>query len=469
MKTSAQRSRGETAAGLLVAGCALGLVLTILVFYPGFMSSDSLDQYSEALSGQYQDAHPAAMAFLWSLVSRIHPGPFPMLIFQAVTFWAGLFLWGLYLIRNGSLGFGAAIPLVGFLPPVFGLLGIIWKDEQMASSFVLATSLLAWSRAPSDGKFGRKQAAALTLSLAALLYGSLVRHNSIAAWVSLLPGYALALEASMPRFPRRWLGRAGLSVALGALLLLAEPALNRSLHVKRTHLGQYIELYDLAGIYAFGGTPDFPSYISGDPHFSLQKVRQAYHSYSLSPLFWNRSPKTGSFDVTEDPDKLSALNRAWISSSLKNPGPLLRHKLTLFSTLIGLHPDRDTLVWGIDPHNDLRLSAEPSSFSVSVHDLIVSLTGTGFFAPAMWLYFSAGGWVFAYLLRRRDPTRQAIMAPCLALLASATLYTLSYTAALPAIDFRYVYWSVIATAIGLVLLASEVAHHRKNQRRESNV
>src|SRR5689334_4412165 len=71
---------------------ALGWSLFAAYAYPGLMSMDSFDQLEEARAGFFTDSHPPAMAALWSIVDRLLPGPFGMLLLQSIPFVIGLYL-----------------------------------------------------------------------------------------------------------------------------------------------------------------------------------------------------------------------------------------------------------------------------------------------------------------------------------------------------------------------------------------
>src|SRR5438270_9612044 len=62
----------------------LGITFTVYCYYPGNMSSDSLDQYTQGRTGMFNDWHPPVMSYLWSLMDKVIPGPAGMLIFNNV-------------------------------------------------------------------------------------------------------------------------------------------------------------------------------------------------------------------------------------------------------------------------------------------------------------------------------------------------------------------------------------------------
>ena len=75
----------------LIAGMG-GLFLTLAAFWPGLMTWDSVRQYDQALSGEFDDWHPPAMEWLWRLLVPIHQGPLLMFLLQVALLWVGVAL-----------------------------------------------------------------------------------------------------------------------------------------------------------------------------------------------------------------------------------------------------------------------------------------------------------------------------------------------------------------------------------------
>ena len=63
--TSGRDGRWAWAAG------ASGLLLSLWLLQPGYMSFDSAYQWQQGRLGQYDDGHPPLMAMLWGVVDRV--------------------------------------------------------------------------------------------------------------------------------------------------------------------------------------------------------------------------------------------------------------------------------------------------------------------------------------------------------------------------------------------------------------
>src|SRR5688572_28518775 len=160
-------SRSMSAAPLKWWWVAVPIALLVCIgFYPGYMTSDSLQQLREARSGTFTTWHPPLMAFVWRQFDRVVPGPIGMVVFHTLMFGAGLALF-----FNRRLGL-IPIALVTLSPPVLGHLATVWKDVGMFCALVLAVGLYA------RGKPG--------WALVPLFYACCVRHNAMLAVVPLV-------------------------------------------------------------------------------------------------------------------------------------------------------------------------------------------------------------------------------------------------------------------------------------------
>src|SRR5213075_2476892 len=135
-----RRTRGLSPRAIL----GLGWLVMMLYAYPGYMSFDSIWQLSEARSGVLGDAHPPAMSALWGAIDSVIPGPFGMLVIQTVCFLCGAYL----VLRRVMAPRAAAVCacVLMLLPPVAAVMGVIWKDGQMAGYLLVGLGLVASPR-----------------------------------------------------------------------------------------------------------------------------------------------------------------------------------------------------------------------------------------------------------------------------------------------------------------------------------
>jgi hypothetical protein len=159
----------------------VGIALTVMCYYPGYMSDDSIKQLTQARSGHFTDWQLPLMSGVWSGFDALIPGPLGMLIFHNLMFWLGLTL----LVRQALARRLWSYPLIlamGFFPPILALLGTIWKDVGMASALLLACSLLFQAQQ-------RQRGLAWCAAQLALFYASGVRHNAVVAVLHCIVGW----------------------------------------------------------------------------------------------------------------------------------------------------------------------------------------------------------------------------------------------------------------------------------------
>lgn len=147
------------------------------MFSPGFMTKDSIVQLYQAEKGILDDWHPPVMSLLWSFL--ILPfGTGGMLYFQLSVLFFSCYL--MSKTFNFSK-FGCVFLFVPFLPWIFNFEFVIWKDVELAYSWFLSIALAIYC------KYNKSSKLLIFLLFSSFLYGLLVRSNSPAAAVFLLP------------------------------------------------------------------------------------------------------------------------------------------------------------------------------------------------------------------------------------------------------------------------------------------
>ena len=117
-----------------------GFLLCVLVFYPGIFTPDSMNQFDQARSGEFEDWHPPIMAALWFVFERVHDGPEPLFFTHLLLFWIGIWAVSDALARVGAR-WSALLPLIGLAPFVFNYLGLLWKDVALAAAWLFAAGM----------------------------------------------------------------------------------------------------------------------------------------------------------------------------------------------------------------------------------------------------------------------------------------------------------------------------------------
>ncbi len=265
---SAQRAERIPAAWWPPLVIAPLFAFQLYAFGRGVVMPDTLFQWGQALSGQYDDWHPPATTWLWRQLIPLGPGTAPILLFQLALYWAGTWLVGDALRRQGSGRGMAAVLLVAALPIPLGQLCAILKDPLLAACCLAALGLaLRWP--------GRRPAFAAALVL--LVFASATRFNAAFATAPLLCIW----------LPARWTDRPApliLSLA-GAILLLGGAGVVIDGVALRPHRSQPIFSlvnFDLAGIAAHGGAGAYPGM---DRATEAALVAQCYDPGQFNPTY----------------------------------------------------------------------------------------------------------------------------------------------------------------------------------------
>lgn len=427
----------------IVLAAATGVVVTCVVYNPGVMSGDSLGSYREATSSFVAGASQAPLLpFLWRQVLRVAPGPLGLLVFQNLIFWTGLALIACA-CRIGAVGAALAVLSIGFFPTVFALLGTLWKDVMLAAALTLFVGVALAAAKRSSKRL-------LALSAVPLWVGMSMRSNALPAAVPLVAWLVvLWAESSSRPLPRR---RRLVALALaGALGVYAVSRLTSSLVVIpgsstsaafRWSLSSSLT-HDLAGLASDTGDQRFPDYVwRRAPDLTLMGLRAVYSVEDVNRLVYGPRWSADNVWFTRSSDEFLELVRVWAGAVVAHPGAYLSRRLAVILSILQVRDVFYPFHTGIQPNN-MGLKFEPSPLYVNVTSWIYKTRG---------LFFR--GWAFALVavvlvaagLRRHCWSAAAVC-------ASGLLYVSTYSVITTGSDFRYVWWLVVATLLGLFLIA----------------
>src|SRR5262249_51203517 len=179
--SAARRCVRHTALLLVVSA---GFALTILVFYPGYITVDAQYVYAEGQAWRFGDWQSPAMAVLWRLIDPIAPGSASMFLLTAALYWASFAILA-YVALRYSRWLAFFVPLIAFTPPAFFFVGLIWRDVQFGVIWLFAGTV-AFSAAWASQSRSLLRAVALAL----ISFGVLLRPNAAIA-APLLASYAM--------------------------------------------------------------------------------------------------------------------------------------------------------------------------------------------------------------------------------------------------------------------------------------
>ena len=164
----------------------------LLSFWPGMMSPDSNNQWAQAVSGQFNDAHPVFHTLLLWVLMRIWYSPASVVIFQIITL-SLTTAWGISIIEEQGLPRWAtwSIALLFSLAPMNGnMVVILWKDIPYSTSLFLF-SLLILKVALTKGAWLNGKLSWVWLGLVSICVAGF-RHNGLPIPIIMLPVLIIA-------------------------------------------------------------------------------------------------------------------------------------------------------------------------------------------------------------------------------------------------------------------------------------
>lgn len=407
-------------------------------YWPGIITWDAINQYGQALTGEYDDWHPPAMAWVWRRLIALHPGPGPMFLLQMALYWTGAALIVGGALRQGRPRAAIGLLIMMLLPFPMALMGSVLKDCLMQGLMLTGVGLFVWS--------GPERRWPVRIAgMAALLLAGLLRFNAFFATLPLILAF-------LPAEWRRTPARLALSTLVAlACLVAAMPLANKAIGADHSDVELSLMIFDLGGITRNSGVNQFP--ILGLPDPVAENARcynpekwDYYSSWSTRPCginFNNIDPLLADHKISPYP--------AILNAALHHPIAYAEHRLAHFNInsrflvhdeVQGAAPDDDNdNDWGFTIARNAGLRTINAITAVSIHSPL------GW--PIVWMTLAAGLLGIAPLL----PSR-AIMAP---IALSALLYGLGYLPFSVSSELRYNLWTITGAGMALAFAVEDFA------------
>ncbi len=396
--------------------------------YPGFMSVDSLEQYSQALQLNFADGHPPVMAWLWSKLNFVWDGPQNLLFLHLATLWLGLYVWR----RNaGDSRTAKWFLMLGCFPWVANFAGVLWKDMGMAFSLLLALGLLS-----------RKDSTRLQIGavIALLLYAFMVRSNAPAA---LVPVVWYAMGRWLPLVSSR------IRIVITALSLVSMFAFlnifNYSLlDAEKNHMASYVMVDDLVYLSLVAEQSLLPRV---DEKTVLECAQATIGNTKLVGRLFCLLAKPSYQNVAPIP--YEEIKDAWITAVSGHPSEYIKFRLSAFLYLLR-SPSEQPYIYqfsSISP-NEMGLVQNDNFATHILNGYVTSIASLApfLFKPYWWLAIALLMLCATWVMRGDKEALKLIRI----LLVSALLYMFSYIPFAPMADFRYVYWSTLAISLAAI-------------------
>jgi len=425
---------------LLLLVLLLAFALTVLMFYPGYITADAGYVYAEAKAWRFGDWQSPVMGVIWRIVDPLAPGSLSMFLLTVTLYWLGF--GGLALIALRSSICLALLTLsLAFTPPAFILLALIWRDILFGVIW-LAAAVLAFAAAERH-RWIRVSSQVLAISLIAL--GVLLRPNAAIA-APLLATYA-AWPASFG------LRRTALAYVPAALLFVAlVPAVYYGLlAAERQHPLHSILVFDLGGITRFSGENQFPVQWTAE---QTELLKDKCYNPERWDFYWHLPPCPFVMQRLERADDpifgTARLARAWRDAVATHPFSYLEHRATFMWQFLA----RSNLVLPVWDWAKPSSTYGDSRYFRPVLQLHEVLQPTILFRPGLWVLLAIASGAFSW--PRRETAAGAF---AVSVTGCSVVYVLSFFFLGVAADFRYAYWCVLGTltaAVAAVLCRSAV-------------
>lgn len=448
--------RGPVLPGVILLGSSLAISL---FFWPGYLDADALQQINQAKTGVFTDWYAPILDWFWRPLFLLHISPGFVLWLTIATFM--LSVYELLRIAWNRWPAVAVTLLLTLFPPVLGFLGSLTRDTWFGACTFGAYALLARSMRFS----GRARTVLAILALIAVWIALAARQNAAPA---VIPAVFIAVGTLLRAARSSMAGRqerqehlknAGkgpkrqaISCTIGSLLVLALFVLSQwfltynVIGAGRSYPEQHLLDWDLASLSLRSGKVLLPRSVF--PSQNLKLLGEHYSPYTFVPLL--AGPNHPLVWVTNGSVD-SVLRHDWIDAVRKYPLGYLRVRWVVWTRQLGwsgnvyepYHDGYDPNLWHYRasfPGLDRFALAYLGSFRNGPYPAGGPLN-------RVWPYLIVGTCVGLDLLRRDRKELRLVGWLC----CFAVLYYLPYFFLAAGQVFRYAWFLVAATLIGLLV------------------
>jgi hypothetical protein len=429
--------------------CFVFFVASFIAFNPGFLTSDSLDQYNQSLTGNYQDWHPPLMAFTWRMLNHIYEGPQVMLVMQLLFLWTSIYL--LASSFHNKLWY-IAIGAFALAPFVLNFAGNIFKDTQMALAWLLAFAILFRKIVKQRPAFS----IGLIVSLLLILYGTWVRPNALPGALPLLLLWAWVACLRSTR-------RVYISTAIVLVMFTTAATFlftGRIFNAEKLHAENKIFMHDLTGIFVKTGVDVFPSALYTMPGFDTSYLRQKYTPATFDFIWWNDDGKY--YQPSLSDDMVSSLRQAWKHAISTYPEAYLLHRYEGFLYFLRLKKRTDLFVYSSPwvAENKYGFKAMGRGFHEAVFTHVDLHKNMPYMTPWFWFFTNVLLVPAIFVIKNRKfriVYATLVLSSLMYVLPQFFIYQIDT-------EFRYVYWNCIACTIAIYLLIASRAINKNEER-----
>ena len=393
--------------------------------YPGIWFWDTNEQYTQAVTGQFNDWHPPIMAVLWSGLRWISDGGAPLFFLHIFFYWLALGLIAVRLQTLDSIKRAWAVIAVGIWPTFLMLNVDLLKDVGLAVAFLTSFAIVFWYRAEKR----IVPPSAMFLAASFLFYGVLVRANGI------FGGAPILIYLANPQLFRKPVLLFPALLLIVAMVLPASSFVNHKIiHAQSLQPHRSLQIFDLAGIAHFAKDPKV---------FEPASFTQSLIDACYDPSMWDTLSSLGKcrvFAQTGFPQE----TKMWLLAIARHPFPYLEHRLAHFNSELDFVEPRhhtDARVKESEKHGQ-PLKVQPlTAYEAAVDFLEFNPLTAPVFAFVLGLIMLAEKYL-------KNPLSIDSSVSCL--LLSGLFYSGGYLVVGVASDYRYQFWAMLSIFLAFV-------------------
>jgi hypothetical protein len=290
-----------------------GIVLFLVHFfaaYPGAISPDTMDQFTQSLRFNFASHHPPVMAMFWSLLNYIYAGPQTMLFLHISMIWGSVIILYFADEKNKFRWLYFVIP---FLPNILSQSANIWKDIGFGVSFLFVISICIYY----SYRQNKSSIFMFIISLVITFYGVSVKFQAqfilpiiiaFMIFTILKRGYLFSILGSL---------------FLSFVLITANLTIIDKFTVD-TKSWQLRQFFDMAAIVQeIDDDSDLPQYVKDYAGYNFETLKKNFTHQLVNELIF---PEYKVLEMTQDDTKLEQLNKSFIKLVQDHPILYLKHR-----------------------------------------------------------------------------------------------------------------------------------------------
>ncbi len=349
-----------------------------------------------------------------------------MLLIDCLLYWGGLLLLSIS-IPQTHRKLSIAVIIVGFMPFAVGTLSHIWKDVLQAVIWLFAVGVICVGNAREDGK----ERKLFILAGLMLFIGNSLRFNAI---FGLLPLVWLLLNKSNIGVWKKW---AIIFLIFPAITVFLTGTFNYGfLNSAKSRVYQSLIVFDIGGISHFSGKDYFKE--NWDTEEGKKVISTCYEAAAWDSYAWGNCRfvlrKLQSSGSWSD----GSLMKKWVDAITHEPGSYIKHRYENYMKFLW---SPNAVLDDQTVENSLGFKYEITGMFRALQMVTKPYKDTFIYQPGFWLFASFLFSIYG-MCTRKSFARDVF----LALNMSSFLYLLGYLIVGVASDFRYAYWSILATS-----------------------